>query len=190
VSIKLRIPNAWEGCVHSASVRVWLQDFFQQPRSLPPDPGVDGEARVSLSVPPRAIKVLEGLTGDSPSAALRRLIAGHVPALQSRSRLSVAALPGRAQALPPAWANPEPTSRTYGPSALRCDSIQVSPETAQTVLASIRQIQSWVICAGIGLALWRLMRRDTAQPAPKPVPALVRELPRFRAWIPVGLGGE
>ena len=182
--MKLRIPDAWEGRLHSVAVRAWLQEFFQRPRPLPPDPGA-GEARVSLSVPPRAIKVLEGLTGDSASGALRRLIAAHLPALPSSPRMVVFARPGRALALPSAWAEPEPASRIYGAPAPRWGS-----DAAEVISAwgDLRwKVPAWVILVGLGLALWLLLR-EPAQPVLKAVPA--PELPRFREWIPFGVGGE
>src|SRR5438128_1763628 len=91
--MKLRIPDAWEGRLRSADVRSWLAGFLQCPCPLSPDPGA-GNARVSLSVPKRAVKILEGVTGDSASGALRRLIATRLSALPAASaRRPAAAYP-------------------------------------------------------------------------------------------------
>lgn len=91
MSLKLRIPDAWQGRLHSSEVTAWLANYLQRPGPLPADPGA-GEARVSLSVPPRAVKILEGLTGETPSSALRRLIASRLYSLPPRLQ-AVAALP-------------------------------------------------------------------------------------------------
>lgn len=75
--ITVRVPDSWVGRVGSASVRGWLADYFQRPSSLPPDPGPGG-GYLRLSLPKRAVKVFAAAVADSPSAALRRLIASRL----------------------------------------------------------------------------------------------------------------
>lgn len=208
MAVKLRIPDAWEGRVHSADVRGWLQAFFQRPCPLPVDPGA-GEARVSLSVPPRAVKVLEGITGDSASAALRRVIAAHSPALPAfRSRMPAAALPGRplARFVAPvgmkslllseghrmsvpaharSFQDPEPyliwSGNSYQQPVTAGEEFPLPVGSSGDVLPQ-QDFSMWpVIVFAIlaGGALWWLLKQP-------PAAAVARELPRFVKWIPKG----
>lgn len=113
-TITFRVPESWAGRLDSAAVRHWLAEFLQRPTpDLPADPG-GGEARVTLAVPKRAVKVISGLLDCSESAALRRIIAANVGALpQARPRYALPE-PGRAErarvrveVLPPVSARPE-----------------------------------------------------------------------------------
>src|SRR2546425_3327878 len=114
-AMKLRIPDAWEGRLHSADVRSWLAGFLQHPCPLSPDPGA-GNARVSLSVPKRAIKILEGVTGDSASGALRRMIATRMSALPAASARKPAAVFSEPSRHPVAYpALPAPRRVQAGP---------------------------------------------------------------------------
>ncbi len=199
MAIKLRIPDAWAGRVHSAWVRAQLQAFFQRPYALPPDPGA-GSARVSLSISPRALKVLEGVTGDSASAGLRRLIAAQ-PALPSAPTMPVFPRSRPALALPLAGVDREPMryrapqwGSTYADHGA---ALPVSVAAADSVLMSVwmddlRWIvpKEWVILAGLALALWFLFRQREAEPALPVAPA--PELPRFSPWVPVlvSVGGD
>ncbi len=79
-TFSFRTPEHWVGQLDSTRVRGWLMEYFQHPQPLPPDPGA-GPSRVCLSLPERAVKILEGLSGDSASGALRRLIAAHIKSL-------------------------------------------------------------------------------------------------------------
>lgn len=91
----LRIPDSWSGRVDSGSVRAMLVRFLQQPRPLGRDPG-PGEAKISLSLPKRAVKVISGLLDDTDSGALRRVIANQLPMLRAAQRMSLPVLPERA----------------------------------------------------------------------------------------------
>lgn len=70
----LRVPLEWYGRISSDAVRAMLADFLQHPVPLPADLG-PGDARISLSLPERAVKVISGLLNDTESGALRRIIA-------------------------------------------------------------------------------------------------------------------
>lgn len=76
----LRMPAEWKGKIDSEGVRAWLGQYFRRPVALPEDPG-SGEARISLSLPERAVKTFAASLGESDSGALRRLIAGQLGAL-------------------------------------------------------------------------------------------------------------
>ncbi|MGH9525431.1 MAG: hypothetical protein ACRD2F_02050 [Terriglobales bacterium] len=104
----MRAPAAWAGSVTSAAAREWMADALSRRRELPPDPGPGG-AYLSLSLPRRAVRALEAVTGDTPSVALRRVIAAYRPALPAPEPARLAApLPAvRPAALAPAPAIPE-----------------------------------------------------------------------------------
>jgi hypothetical protein len=124
-NLKLRIPDEWQGRVHSAHARYLLASFLKQPHDLPPDPGA-GEARVSLSVPPRAIKILEGVTGDNPSVALRRLLASALPGLpQGMSVYKPLGSPSTILALPAMAAASPHVSERFLPAR---GTLPISPE--------------------------------------------------------------
>ena len=70
----LRVPLGWQS-LGSANVRPMLATYLQRPTpDLPADPG-PGDARLSLSLPSRAVKVVSALLNENESAALRRVIA-------------------------------------------------------------------------------------------------------------------
>jgi len=70
----LRVPSSWQSLA-SADVRAILAAYLQRPTpNLPSDPG-PGDARLSLSLPARAVKVVSALLNENESAALRRVIA-------------------------------------------------------------------------------------------------------------------
>ncbi|MBZ5702591.1 MAG: hypothetical protein LAN84_12175 [Acidobacteriia bacterium] len=73
-AITLRVPSGWQS-LGSADVRSMLADYLQRPTpNLPADPG-PGDARLSLSLPARAVKVVSALLNENETAALRRIIA-------------------------------------------------------------------------------------------------------------------
>lgn len=76
----LRAPSRWVGRLTSEQVRGWIGDYLRAPKPLPADPG-PGDVFISLFLPERAVKVLSGLVDAPSSAALRRLIAAHIPTL-------------------------------------------------------------------------------------------------------------
>jgi hypothetical protein len=177
VPVKLRIPIAWEGRIHSEDVRDWIQGYFQRPNSpLQPDPGA-GSARVSLSIPPRAVKVLEGLTGDPPSVALRRVIASNVLALPAaRYGMPIAALPGRQE---PLFPNP------LGDLGLDADAAE-APYTEATA-NGMSELEFWLWVAVGAVVIWAVVKylgKDADS-----LPAFVaQDLPRFVEWLPKGGG--
>lgn len=84
----IRVPSGWAPLLDSRSVAGWLADLFCHPRPLPDDPG-PGDARVSLYLPRKAVRVLAAMTDSTEAVALRRLVAlnagmlpeGSIPAL-------------------------------------------------------------------------------------------------------------
>jgi len=176
MAVKLRIPDAWEGRIHSEDVRNWLQGYFQRPNSpLPPDPGA-GNARVSLTIPPRAVKVLEGLSDDPPSVALRRVIAANVLALPApRYGMLIAALPGPPEPRLVSSRNDATLDMSEGLDA------DAQPDSAMTEL----EFWCWVAVTGLIVwVIWKYLGHDTnaALPTAKPV----AEALRFVEWIPKG----
>jgi len=192
--VKIRIPDSWYGRVHSAEVRGWMQSWFQNPYAFPIDPGA-GEARISLALPSRAVKVSEGLTGDSPSVALRRLIAVHVPTLSaSRYGTPVAAFPeprhaslaspatqgSRLVARPPVW--DAATGRWISEKASR-------PMPMPDPVAEAEQTMCFWLWIAIGaIALWAFWKyaRPTVSAALESA-GVAEEMPHFVEWIPQGL---
>lgn len=97
-TITLRIPKGWAGRVGSSDVRGMLAEFLQRPMPLALDPG-PGDARISLSLPARAVKVVSGLLNDTESGALRRVVAANLGVLRSPTavplRIPSQSLPAR-----------------------------------------------------------------------------------------------
>jgi len=205
--VKLRIPSVWEGRLHSAEVRYCLSVYLQRPHALPPDPGA-GEVRVSLSVPPRAIKILEAVTGDSASAALRRLMSERLPALPSAIRRPAPAFPNSfKEALPTSepthrseppvfpvpWIRPPSPACRMGPGAMSWDtSYKVSVVRAcQTqvpavgvpefdLMPSCLVVVVVLLALGLAVCWWLGSQLGTESPV------AASDLPRFKVWIPVG----
>ena len=184
VPVKLRIPDAWEGRIHSEDVRNMLQGWFQRPYQLPADPGA-GNARVSLNLPDRAVKVFEGLTGESPSVGLRRLIAAHIPALP-------ASCYGR-----PIAAFREPRHADFASTGTQGSSLAVrppvwDPATRRSIPAVTDEAEEtmrfWFLIVVGGVALWALWKyaRPSVSGALESA-AVAKEMPRFAEWIPKGL---
>jgi len=211
MSLKIRIPDAWAGRVHSEDVRDMLQAFLQRPGPLPPDPGV-GDARVSLSVPWRAVKVLEGITGDAASAAMRRLIGAHLRALPSAPRMAVIPCSRPVPALPLARLDVStmpvlPTSETACPSCAhatmpglcsRCGGSrvrmtssmrgQIPAEVNDDPLAGFAPLAGLALVVIVGACwfLWKKFGPVSAGP-PTAAFATASELPRFAEWVPKGI---
>ncbi len=96
-TFSFRLPTGWAARIDSATVRAWLADYLRQPGPLPPEPG-PGDARVSLSLPRRPVKVLAALLDCSVSSALRRLSAGRLQSLPPSRGASPNLLPERLEA--------------------------------------------------------------------------------------------
>jgi hypothetical protein len=193
-AVKIRIPESWYGRVHSAEVRGWMQSWFRNPYSLPSDPGAS-EARISLALPSRAVKVLEGLTGDSPSVALRRLIAAHVPTLPaSHYGMPVAVLPEPRQA---GFASPaaQGSSLVAGSSVWDAATGRWIPAKAShpmpipdPVAEAEQTMRFWFWIAISAVALWVFWKyaRPSVSAALESA-AVAEEMPHFTEWIPKGL---
>jgi len=197
VPVKIRIPDAWEGRVHSEVVRSMLQGWFQRPYLLPPDPG-PGRARVSLNLPRRAVKVLEGLSGESPSVALRRLIAAHVPTLPApRYARPFAALleprqvgfvspvtDARLILRSPVW--DAATGRWIPGVASRPVAMPDHAVEAKRAMQSELSFWFWLAVGAVVLwALWKYVGTGVSGVAESA--SIAEELPRFTEWIPSGL---
>jgi hypothetical protein len=178
--VKLRIPDGWEGRIHSEDVRDWIQGYFQRPNSsLPHDPGA-GNARVSLAIPRRAVKVLEGLTGDPPSVALRRVIAANVLALPaSRYGMSVPPVPGRQE---PRFAS------SMGDFGLDADAAEASNAEASSD-AGISDLEFWLWVALAVVVVWAAVKfLDRGADGASLSASIAEDLPRFAEWLPKGGG--
>lgn len=190
--VKLRIPDAWEGRIHSEEVRYMLQGWFQRPCPLPPDPGA-GRARVSLNLPPRAVKVLEGLTGESPSVGLRRLIVAHVPTLPAPFvGRPMAALPEPRQARFasfPAQGSALVTRPAWPARGQLVPVVPLRPVKAEDIAGQVQELVSfwfWIaVAAGALWLLWKFFGKSMEAVAESV--SVAEELPRFAQWIPKGL---
>jgi hypothetical protein len=87
--VVLRVPAEWEHWLNSAHVESFLRDYYVQRPLLPDDPGSDGGGRVSLSLERKPLRVFCALLDQRPSAALRRLIAGHAGVLPDPDIINV-----------------------------------------------------------------------------------------------------
>lgn len=77
-TFSLRVPGQWAARLDSSTVRSWLGEFFRHPSPLRDDPG-PGDARVSLSLPKKPVRMLAAMLDEKPSGALRRLVAHRLP---------------------------------------------------------------------------------------------------------------
>ncbi len=84
----IRVPSGWAPLLDSRSVAGWLADLFCHPRPLPDDPG-PGDARVSLYLSRKAVRVLAAMTDSTETVALRRLVALNAGALPEGSILAL-----------------------------------------------------------------------------------------------------
>jgi hypothetical protein len=124
--------------------------------------------------------VLEGLTGDPPSVALRRVIASNVLALPAaRYGMPIAALRGRQE---PRFASP------MGDFGLDADTAEASnAETSSDIGMSDLEFWLWVAFAAVVVwAAWKYLGRD-AEAASLPE-SVAEDLPRFAEWLPKGGG--
>ena len=122
-----RIPDQWAGRLDSVQLRAWLAEYLRQPKELPPDPG-PGDARISLSLPRRAVRVLAAMHDVPVSVALRRLVALHE-----------AALVGTAVVPPPVQALPGSPARLPAPG-LSLPAARPSPQTVPSALGNLRRL--------------------------------------------------
>ncbi len=215
MTVKIRIPDSWAGRVHSQDARGLLQDFLQSPRALPPDPGA-GRCRVSLNIPPRAVKILEGITGDSPSVALRRLLASRralpssyrspIPMLQAapwaRSSPGVALEPRRSVSMvstPWAGMDSEPVEDMSFDAIVNGGGLlELEPEPVRIAFpgtSSVFDEQSdFSLALDVmvwmflgGVAAWFLVKLFSPSPAAVAASSeVVQQLPQFKEWIPIG----
>lgn len=137
----VRVPDSWAG-VGSADVRAMLAGFLQHPAKLPPDPG-PGDARLSLSLPARAVKVVAALLDESESGALRRVIAasrGELPPVRRHLKLLEAEETPETRALPVALPRLQNAEARALHQALG-RSFDQSPEYRAAVETRIRQLE-------------------------------------------------
>jgi hypothetical protein len=202
-NFSLRVPDQWAGLVNSVRVQRWLSDFFEAPRSLPADPG-PGQLQISLSLPPRAVRVLSAGLGEPVAVALRRLSALNLGFLPSGGRELV--LPAVTVSELSSWSAPSPEcgESTEGPGYGRSeqpkhaaaseqyDKRWVNAEITLVGTEVVAQSGWWaelpfemlvtLIVSGIFLLLIVLLsghRRREALPASSP-------RPEFQPWTPVG----
>jgi hypothetical protein len=196
-TITLRVPDAWVGRLDSPSVRQWLGAYLQRPTpNLPADPG-GGEARVTLCLPRRAVRVVSGLLDETESGALRRIIAaniGGLPATRPRYALPAStrcASPGPSiDALPlvPSRVELEETvfDGWHGVKVIGSDppspaSLVEEPELSW--LGALREMAAiflpLVVIAGV-VYLLHLVFSGSAQ---KALPAAAASPPQFKPWV-------
>lgn len=205
-TFSFRAPERWAGQLDSGRVRGWLQEYFRHPQPLPPDPGA-GPSRLSLSLPERAVKVLEGLSGDSASGALRRLIAAHITSLaivsqrptlalsgpRGGTELSTTGLKRRVDSSLLPQAQEEPHMLSLYPKEL----IQVSrsdeavspirpmcPVTQTPDWSQLPRVPPWFVCVVVAILVvlvWWLLRarRQGGEP-----PGSGAAAAPFKPWIP------